>query len=435
MSGKKVLIIAYYFPPMGLSGVQRTLKFTKYLPKYDWHPIVLTSSPRSFYAYDDAMLNELDNEKVIIYRTTKGSAAAKKEVINNYKISKFRSYTVQKIARAGLQTIYQPDSKIRWKKPAIELGRQIISEHNIDVIYATAPPFTDFLIAHQLSKEFNIPFVVDYRDVWIDNPFHFFATPFHKMYSEKLEKEILTYTKKAIVTNRGTKELLLKRYSFINHNDIVIIPHGYDEEDFNDYKNTKANKAFFTITHSGLFQDNRSPKYFLKALSQFIKENPEASHKIKANFIGLMRPEHNKFIKKYDLSKNVEQFGYLSHNETTEHLMKSDVLWLMLNDTVRSPGKLYEYFGAGKPILACLPEGHMKKLALDSKAAICTNPKDVLAIKEAIKKFYSLWEKNLLPVPDLEYTSTFSRYKLTASLSKELAAAIDINKFEIGNNQ
>ncbi len=426
MPDKKVLIIAYYFPPMGLSGVQRTLKFSKYLPEYDWQPIVLTSSPRSFFAYDETLLNEIDPEKVEVYRTEKGSAAGKKEIVNNRKISKFRSYTVQRIGRAIIQTIYQPDSKIRWKKPALELGRKILQEHQIDVIFATAPPFTDFLVARQLSKEFGIPFIVDYRDVWIDNPFHFFATPFHKMYSVGLETEILTYAKKAIVTDRRTKELLLQRYSLVGHDDITIIPHGYDEADFEPFRHLKPDKNYFTITHSGLFQDNRNPKYFLKALSLFIAENPEAAKKVKANFIGLMRPGHQKYIKKYKLENNVEQFGYLSHADTIEKLMLSDVLWLMLNDTVRSPGKLYEYFGANKPILACLPDSTMKKLAIDTKAAICTQPKDVQAIKEAIAKFYGLWKKDLLPIPDKNYTQSFDRFKLTANLAKELASAMDI---------
>lgn len=426
LPGKKVLVIAYYYPPMGLSGVQRTLKFTKYLPDYDWQPIVLTSSPRSFYAYDEGMLGEIDTEKVLIYRTAQGSAAGKKEIVNNRKISKFRSYFVQKIARAILQTIYQPDSKIRWKKPALELGRKILSEHKVDVIYATAPPFTDFLVAKQLSDEFGIPYVVDYRDVWIDNPFHFFATPFHKMYAVGLEKEILTYAKQVIVTNRRTKELLLKRYSMMKHDDISIIAHGYDEEDFSPVRHIKPDPKHFTITHSGLFQDNRNPKYFLKALSQFLADTPEAKSKVKANFIGLMRPGHQKYVKKYGLEDVVKQFGYLSHAETVEQLMLSDVLWLMLNDTVRSPGKLYEYFGAKKPILACLPDGTMKKLAIDTKAAICTSPKDVAAIKEAISKFYGMWKKGLLPVPDAQYVQSFDRHRLTAHLAKELSTAMEI---------
>ena len=424
LSEKKVLVIAYYFPPMGLSGVQRTLKFTKYLPDYDWTPVVLTSTPRAFYAYDEALLDEIDPEKVFVYRTDAGSTGA--EIRKAPKLTKFPSYMIQKIGRALLQTIYQPDSKIRWKKPALELGRRIIAEHQIDVIYATAPPFTDFLIAQQLSEEFGIPYVVDYRDVWIDNPFHFYATPFHKLYSIDLETEVLTYAQKAIVTNRHTKELLLKRYGLIGHDDITIIPHGYDEEDFAQFRRINPNRSKFTITHSGLFQDNRTPKYFFKALSQFIAENPSATDTIQANFLGLMRPSHEKLIKKYKLEHVVQCFGYMQHSEVVNQLMLSDVLWLMLDDTVRSPGKLYEYFGARKPILACLPDGAMKKLALETKACIATYPKDVKSIKNAISHFYELWKNNLLPTPDLDYVSSFDRYKLTAILAKELSNAMSI---------
>ncbi len=325
-----------------------------------------------------------------------------------------------------LQTIYQPDSKIRWKKPALELADQIIEEHKIDTIFATAPPFTDFLIALELSKKHNLPFVVDYRDVWLDNPFHFYATPFHKLYSIKLETQILTYAKKAIVTNRHSKELLLKRYGFLNHDDVVIIPHGYDKDDFAPHKNLKPDRNKFTITHSGLFQDNRTPKYFFKALAEFIKEKPAAVSRINAKFLGLMRPAHEKLIKKYKLIDNIETYGYLSHSDAVAALMTSDVLWLMLNDTVRSPGKLYEYIGAEKPILACLPEGAMKKIALDTRAAIATSPKDVKSIKDAIARFYELWQKDLLPSPDRDYAESFDRRKLTELLSRELSNSMDI---------
>jgi glycosyltransferase involved in cell wall biosynthesis len=421
---KNVLVIAYYFPPMGLSGVQRTLKFVKYLPEYGWNPVVLTSTPRAFYAYDDALLEEIEAMNVEVYRTEAGSSGSEAKKLP--KLTKFPSYTVQKMGRAVLQTIYQPDSKIRWKKPALELGRKILSEKKIDVIFATAPPFTDFLIAKQLSDEFNIPFVVDYRDVWIDNPFHFYATPFHKMYSVNLETEILTYAKRGIVTNRHAKELLLKRYALLKHDDVTIIPHGYDEDDFAPYRNVRPDRDFFTITHSGLFQDDRSPKYFLKALSQFLADNPSAAGKIKAKFLGLMRPGHEKYIKKYKLTGIAECTGYLSHGDSIKELMASDALWLMLNDTVRSPGKLYEYFGARKPILACLPDGAMKKLALDTKATIATYPKDVASIKSAIGRFYEMWQKNILPTPDREYTNSFDRKLLTSQLARELSNAMDI---------
>ncbi len=409
---------------MGLSGVQRTLKFTKYLPEYGWSPIVLTSTPRSFYAYDEALLDEINPDEVLVYRTEAGSTGSESKKAP--KLTKFPSYTIQKLGRAVLQTIYQPDSKIRWKKPALELGRKIIAEHKIDVIFATAPPFTDFLIAKELSEEFGIPFVVDYRDVWIDNPFHFYATPFHKLYSIGLETDVLTFAKSAIVTNRHAKELLLQRYGLLKHDDITIIPHGYDEEDFSEFRKTRPDRNKFTITHSGLFQDNRTPKYFFKALAKFISENPAAAAVLKAKFLGLMRPAHEKLIKKYKLEHFVECEGYLSHSEAVKELMLSDVLWLMLDDTVRSPGKLYEYFGAEKPILACLPDGAMKKLAMETQACISTYPKDVESIKNAISRFYELWKSNLLPTPDLEYVRSFDRQKLTGALAKELSNAMDI---------
>lgn len=412
------MVIAYYFPPMGLSGVQRTLKFTKFLPQYGWTPIVLSASPRSFYAYDEELLSEINPDDTMIYRTEQNS--------NVRKTAKFPSYFMQKIGRAFLQTIHQPDSKITWKKKAVELGRKILSEHKVDAIFATAPPFTDFLVALELSREFDIPFIVDYRDVWIDNPFHFYATPFHKLYAENLEKQILTYAQKVVVTGRHTKELLLQRYGMLGHDDVVIIPHGYDREDFDNAGKITPDRGKFTITHSGLFQDDRTPKYFLKALSLFIKENPHAAAHVNAKFIGIMRKGHTRLIKKYKLDGVTECLGYLPHEQTVAELMSSDVLWLMLKDDVRTPGKLYEYFGARKPIIASLPDGAMKKLAVDTQACIATYPKDVASIKNAIARMYELWSKRILPTPDEEYVESFDRYKLTALLAKELAQTLKI---------
>ncbi|MBI5324904.1 MAG: hypothetical protein HZB41_06485 [Ignavibacteriae bacterium] len=165
MTNRTVLIIAYYFPPMGLSGVQRIVKFIKYLPEYGWKPIILTESPTSFYAFDETLMKDLENPEISIFRTPpkKGSSDKAKTV-------RFPSYTVQTLGRKFLQTIYQPDSKAKWLKRAVALGTNILKKHKIDVIMATAPPYTDFLVARELSKKFNIPYIIDYRDPWVDNP-------------------------------------------------------------------------------------------------------------------------------------------------------------------------------------------------------------------------------------------------------------------------
>lgn len=272
---RKVLVIAYYFPPMGLSGVQRTLKFVKYLSDYGWQPIVLTSGVDSFYAFDESLLTEIDGRHVEVYRTEEKNRTKGAE---SRKIVKFPSYFKQRIGRIVSGFLYQPDRFIKWKKNAVEVAEKIIKEHEINVIFATAPPFTDFLVAAELSEKHKIPFIVDYRDVWIDNPFHYFPTHFHKQYSMNLENEVLTHATKAIVTSRHTKELLIQRYKLISHDDIVIIPHGWDLEDFAVQGNVRPNPNKFTITHSGVFQDDRTPYYFLKALSNFLKKNLRHGH-------------------------------------------------------------------------------------------------------------------------------------------------------------
>ena len=417
MANKKVLVIAYYFPPMGLSGVQRTVKFVKYLPEYGWDPIVLTTSSNAFYAFDEEMDKEVQESDVKVYRT-KNRKKAKKQ--KDKGPVKFPNYLKQKIGRAVIQSLFVPDRRIGWRKRAVFKAERIFREHDIDAIFATAPPFTDFLVAKDLSEQYNVPYLVDYRDVWIDNPFHYFPTPMHKNKCIKMETDILNTAGRAIVTSRHTKELLVQRYGFLSYDDVSIITHGYDADDFVPYRDIKPDPSKFVITHSGLFQDNRTPKFFFKALANFLQKNEKARAVTEARFVGIMRPAHYKMIKKYKLDKNIVNLGYLNHPDVIQNLMESDVLWLMLNDDVRTPGKLYEYIGAQKPLLACLPEGVMQKTALDTKAAIATGPKDVNAIENAIETYFNLWEKQGLPEPDPDYAMEFDRKILTKSLAREL---------------
>lgn len=409
-NSNNVMVIAYYYPPMGLSGVQRTLKFTKYLPDFNWNPIVLTCNDNTYYAFDDKQLNELDLDRVKIYRTSE----KKKN-----KSLKFPSWGLQKLARYVQSFFLIPDSKIFWKKRAVELGKKIIQENRIDVIFATAPPFTDFLIGFELAKENDIPLVMDYRDTWVDNQFHYFPTIFHKRKHISLEEEALKYASKICVISRKSKEILLKRYKFLNHNDIEIIPHGYDREDFKDKVKTK-NPNKFTITHSGLFQDDRNPKNFFKAIRSLIDEDSVFAKDLEIKLIGLMRKEHVRQIKKYKLINNVIMTGYKNHDDTAQELIDSDILLIIQNDDIRTPGKLFEYFGVAKPILACLPQGEMRDLALSSSIALCSNPSDFLEIKSNIKTYYDLWKRGSLPKGIPAFYEKYERKYLTEKLKSVL---------------
>lgn len=419
MELRNVLVISYYFPPMGLSGVQRTLKFVKYLPNYGWNPLVLTTNEPSYYAFDGELNAEIESLGISVFRTGLTNS-------NRRKIKKFPSaYWFQKLGRIFLNFFLQPDTKITWKRKALQLGREILRQNHVDVIYATAPPFTDFLVAQQLSNEFNIPFVVDYRDVWVDNPFQLYPTFFHKNFSRKLEEKILKQAHSIIVTYRGTKEILLSRYQFLRSEDITIIPHGFDSDDFDKYGKCVVNPSKFVITHSGLFQDNRNPKFFLKAFARFVNDRQDGKDK-EAWFIGIMRKSHIRYISQFKLEAYVKLYGYQPHQDVIRLLCQSNVLWLVFEDNVRSPGKLFEYFGAQKPILICAPDGYMKRLALESNSAIGVEPRDVEGIYNALNTFYDLWLNNALPRPSTEFIQRFDRKILTAELARQLSLACKI---------
>lgn len=410
-----VLIIAYYFPPMGLSGVQRTLKFVKYLPDFGWNPVVLTTDSTNYYAYDDSLLNEIPDE-VRIYRASESNRKSK----SISKPRKFPNYFVQKIGRFITQLFKQPDSKIHWRKFALIQAEEIVKKYDIKAIFATAPPFTDFIIGKEIAEKYDIPLLIDYRDSWVDNPFHYFPTLWHKNYNINLEKSILTISEKAFVITRYAKELLLKRYRFLSHDDVVILSHGYDPEDFDKIPKS-FNSRKLTLTHSGLFQDNRTPKYFLKALNEFFKENKSARNDFEIRFIGLMRTSHSKLIKRYKLDDVCIQTGYVSHINAVEHLVESDVLWMTVNDTIRTPGKLYEYIGAMKPILFIGPKGPVYSLVADTKAGFFASPKNVKEIKSCIEDLYRLWQEGKLPKPDKSNAANYNRKNITAILARYLS--------------
>lgn len=421
---RNVLVIAYYFPPMGLSGVQRTSKFVKYLPEYGWKPHVLTCDSQAYYAFDETLEAEIASERIAVYRTPPDISRFAKP--KDGKTMKYPSKFASKLKKMAIQTVCQPDSRISWKKAALALGSEIIENNDIHAIYATAPPFTDFLVAQELSDKYGISFIVDYRDLWVDNAYYFYASPFHKSYAMDLERQTLNRAKRAIVINRFMKEKLIQRYKFLSHDDVTIIPHGFDEADFEPHKRVKPDSNKFTITHSGLFPDDLTPKYFLKGLSLFLSKNPQVREKFLARFVGLLRKSDLKLIKKYKLTDVVTTDGYLPHDETVKALMESDALWMMIPNIIATPSRLYEYLGSRKPMLVCAPEGNIRQTAMESNAAFTTNPKDVKAIAEALENMFNLWKSGALPRAKEEYVEQFDRYKLTGLLARELALSAHV---------
>ncbi|MCL4511550.1 MAG: glycosyltransferase family 4 protein [Bacteroidetes bacterium] len=425
--GNKVLVIAYYFPPMGLSGVQRTLKFVKYLPDYGWEPTVLTITPTAYFALDYSMLREVTENNI---KTVRTNSLDPTRLFDSGKPLKMPHEKLRNFLSGISQAIFVPDNKIGWRHEAIKAGRKLFQGEQFDVIFSTVPPYTCHLIGIALSKEFGVPLVLDYRDAWVDNPLHFYLTPFHKMLHQNLEKKVLRASNRIITINRRIKELMLSRYRFLGYNDIAIIPQGYDPEDFhveNTLKLPFSDRMRFT--YAGTFYRNRTPKYFLRALSELIKGQPKLKNRIEAVFIGTFRKENLALIDSLGLHDVVKVFGYLDHKSTVRYLITSDVLWLTVGsgkgEDMISTGKLFEYIGSRKPIMGLVPDGIAKNTILESGAGRVVNPDDVSGIKKALAEYYELWEKNQLPEIPISFAQNYDRSKLTGELARELAFQLD----------
>lgn len=413
---------------MGMGGVQRTLKFSKYLHKFGWKPFILTDTPKVYFARDSELLSELSPGTFELYRTKRSGS---KNLMTEDKTFRMPNERARKFLSALGQTFMIPDTKRWWKNRAIRLGEEIIDTNNIDLIYATAPPYTDFLIGYELHVKYNIPLVLDYRDLWVDCLNNVYPTPLHRSINTRLERETLSAAAKIICINPRIKEILLEKYATINPESIVVIPQGFDRQDFSKSKNGQTRPPKMRLTYAGSFLYYYTPKYFLEGLSLAFRRHPELKNNIEACFIGHFPDEHLKLIKEYGLEDAVVMTGYLNHCDCITNMMNSDVLWMMINKTrvsdMHSTGKLYEYFGTRKPILACVPEGVARETLKEYGAVKLCEPDDPEAIAKSILDFYRLYENNSLPTPDENVVMKYDRESLTCQLADEFNSVLSFS--------
>jgi glycosyltransferase involved in cell wall biosynthesis len=425
MTEQNVLVVAYYFPPMGLSGVQRTATFVKYLPEFGWHPHVVTTGPVGYYAHDEMLLHDLEQREIPIDRVGGKDPNA---LLASQGTVKMPREWVRKLLSRISNTFFIPDNKKSWSKCALAHARELVTQKHFEAIFVSGPPFSSFQAAATLSRETGIPLIVDYRDLWHGNQFHFYPTPWHAHKHKRLEHAVLTMASKVVVTNRRMKERIVEKYPHVPFRDIVIIPQGYDPADlqtqrtlFSDAR--PAAGAAMKLSYTGIFYDFVTPRHFFAGVATALKQRQDM--KLELHFAGILREEHARYAKRLGLAEIIVDHGYLSHPETVRLELESDALWMMVGncrnvDTISS-GKLYEYIGTGKPLLVSVPEGALRQDAQRYSAAWITNPDDVSAIAECIIEMYDAWRAGRLPVPDDAEVTRYDRRDLTEQLAWTLS--------------
>jgi hypothetical protein len=419
---KKVLIITYYWPPAGGSGVQRWLKFTKYLPKYNWQPIVYTPENPYFEVKDQALLNDVPSEAEI-YKTPiwepyalkdklfgKGSKSQSAGVITNKKSLK------NKVLNWVRGNVFIPDPKIYWVKPSVKALLKKIQEEEIDHIVTTGPPHSMHLIGFGLKKAMpNLKWIADFRDPWseLDLLNEFQLNNSSRKKHKDLEMEVLQ-TADVTLTVSETWVEDLKR---LGGNRVELITNGYDTTDFE--LKPKTNDKFI-IGHYGLLNHLRNPENLWKSLDNLCEENKAFNSKLEIHLSGNIDVEVIAEIESHSCLKGkVKQLGYLSHAQVLEQYNQADVLLLLLFNSKSGvgnyPGKIFEYFAAKKTILAFGP--------INSDA-------ERLIKKSNTGKYFSYNDSNLkidilelFNNPnnfDFENMESFSREKLTYDLANLL---------------
>lgn len=417
---KNVLVFAYYFPPLGLSGVQRTLAFAKYLPQFGWKPTVITVGDIAYYAHDNELLNEVEKNGIDVIRT---KSLDPHSIAGKGKTFSMPSESKRKILSILSDTFLFPDSKRGWKKFAQQAARNVLKTKKIDAVFSTAPPYTAHIAASEIAKEYNKPLFLDYRDAWVDYPFRRYITPFHKLMHEKKEKQVIANAHKVIVASDSIYNVMEQRYRTDFSTKAQIISQGYDPEYFNESVPEKKNDKII-ITYSGIFYEDRTPEYLMRAVKKLLERKPELRNKVELWFIGVFREEHKTIINETGLQDIVRLWGYVNHIRCVELLHESDILWAMMMDDCSTPGKIFEYIGARKHILGCVPtNGAMAKIIRECDGTVIA-PDNSMEIEHTLETLIEKSTQGTLAIASNTVREKYDRRNLTKILAETLDTSL-----------
>jgi hypothetical protein len=359
---KKILIITYYWPPAGGPGVQRWLKFVKYLPDFNIEPHVYIPENPSYPLQDKKLISEVSEKAIIIKQKIKEpyglasifSKGKAKKISSGIISEKKKQSFAEKTMLWVRGNFFIPDARLFWVKPSVAYLKKYIAEQNIETIITTGPPHSLHLIGLQLKKELKVRWVADFRDPWTNIGYlnklilSNWASKKHKT----LEKEVLTSCDKIIVTSPTTKS----EFEAITSQPISIITNGYDLERVEKKPMDKK----FTLAHIGSLLSERNPLILWESLSELIAEDELFAENFQLKLIGVVSQDVLNAIQRFQLEGFVNHLGYVSHEEALQEQRCSQVLLLIEINSKETqciiPGKVFEYIVSERPIIGIGPE-------------------------------------------------------------------------------
>lgn len=396
-----------------------------------------------YQAHDESLAKELPNDLIVrrakifepydLYRKFTGTKKGVSLDINVNKRDGSRKTFKQRIAEFIRATFFIPDARIGWYRNAVREGMKIVKEYPIEMIYSSSPPYTVSLVARKIHKLSGIPWIAGFRDPWTGFES---STPnrwlLPKAIDKKLERSVFTDANLVDVAWEGIMFDVQGKYPEIPKEKFLHIPNGFDSADYPEHDIVKrghrerSNK--FTITYSGSLYGPRNPKSFLEAIRKLVAANLIDPAKIKLRFVGRFGADIHEMLDVPDVALMIEKVDYVAHAKAVELVQDSDALLLIVDDTETVehivPGKVYEYLGAMRPLIALAPpHGAIGKLLEETHGGKAISQKDVDSIADYITSLYTGWKNgdDLASQMNIEAIRKYERREST----KKLATAFD----------
>jgi glycosyltransferase involved in cell wall biosynthesis len=403
---KPVLIITYYWPPSGGSGVQRWLKFSKYLPEYGYEPIILTVDPKyaSYPVIDESLVEDIP-EGTKVFKTKSF------EVFNLYKKSLGKGQyphssfinepdpsLFQKMARFIRGNFFIPDSRIGWKRFAFQEAQKIISQYSVNHVITTGPPHSAHLIGLELKKKTGIKWIADFRDPWTDIFFYddFYHMKWARRKDARLELAVLENADHIIIVSQALKDLLLKKSNRLPQEKVRVIPNGFDETDFKMASNPPQEAFVITFTGS-LANEAGKMDLLVESLSEVMKDNPGLLLKFK--LIGNIAENVSALFQQHGIAHILDLFPYTPHHEAVNHLLNGTACFSVIKRTEKNKGilsgKIFDYIGSRKPIICIGPEdGNVAEILKECNAGRVLDYENKAGQKQYLQTLFDRWKVN-----------------------------------------
>lgn len=430
MEDKKILIITYYWPPAGGPGVQRWLKFTKYLPEFGWKPIIYTPENPSYPLLDESLMKDVPEDLEIVrtkiwepYQLAeKLNKSNKKFKAGQFDVGNNQSWK-SKLSIWVRGNFFIPDARVFWVNPSTQFLEQYLKINNIETIVTSGPPHSMHLIGLNLKKKFpDLKWIADFRDPWTEISYykHLKLTNRSDKKHRSLESEVFKNADITLATSYTDAENFRK-----NGANAFCITNGFDETDSNPQTLQPSNSPTqFTLSYIGVLEQLRNPENLWKALDNLVKTNSDLAENFNLKFVGRIDDKILEVIERSSLKDHIQNLGYVSHDKAVDEMAKSSLLLItnFPNDSSKGiiPGKIFEYLATGKQIISFGPnEADVAKILDETKAGKHFGYNDSKEIEDFILEKFELWKNGNL-LENTQNIEQFSRRNLTKQLSEIL---------------